>query len=126
MPSVAGLPASRGRSPRQAPAVVVDREANLIAAGFQFDIDALRARVARHLGQRLLREEGNMKTSLLAIALAVATMPLTFAQAAPANPATTNGGATQATTTAKTKKHVKKSKKAPKKNSGATAATPSK
>jgi hypothetical protein len=66
-----------------------------------------------------------MKTSLLAIALAVATMPLTFAQATPAKPAT-NGSAVQAATTTKTKKHVRKSKKAPKKTSGATAATPSK
>ncbi len=66
-----------------------------------------------------------MKKSLLAIALAVATMPLTFAQATPAKPATSGSG-TQAATTAKTTKHVRKSKKAPKKNSGATAANPSK
>ena len=69
-----------------------------------------------------------MKTSLLAIALAVATMPLTFAQATPAKPAASSGApqAATATPTAKTKKPVKKAKKAPKKDSGATAATPSK
>jgi opacity protein-like surface antigen len=66
-----------------------------------------------------------MKKSLLAIALAAATMPLTFAQATPAAPATSGSG-TQAATTVKTKKHVKKSKKAPKKNSGAAATNPSK
>ena len=67
-----------------------------------------------------------MKTSLLAIALAVATMPLTFAQATPAAPATNSSSPQAATATVKTKKHVKGSKKAPKKNSGITAATPSK
>ena len=63
-----------------------------------------------------------MKTRLLAIALAVATMPLTFAQTTPATPATPPAS----TSTAKTKKPVKKAKKAPKKTSGDTAATPSK
>ena len=48
-----------------------------------------------------------MKTSLLAIALAVATMPLTFAQAPPATPPASTSTATSATTT-KTKKAVKK------------------
>jgi opacity protein-like surface antigen len=66
-----------------------------------------------------------MKKSLLAIALAVATMPCTFAQSTPATPATSGSG-TQAATTVKTKKHMKKSKKAPKKNSGVTAPNPSK
>jgi hypothetical protein len=56
-----------------------------------------------------------MKKTVLAIALAVATMPLTFAAQTPANPpaAKTTTGAT-----AKTKKHVRKSKKT-------TAAKPS-
>lgn len=66
-----------------------------------------------------------MKTSLLAIALAVATMPLTFAQAAPAKPVAASTTPPAATATAKTKKPVKKTK-TPKKTSGATAATPSK
>jgi hypothetical protein len=64
-----------------------------------------------------------MKTSLLAIALAVATMPLTFAQA---TPAASSSSPQTAAATVKTKKHVRKAKKAPKKDSGATAATPSK
>ena len=64
-----------------------------------------------------------MKTSLLAIALAVATMPLTFAQATPA----ASGNSPQtATATVKTKKHVKKIKKTPKNHAGVTAVTPSK
>ena len=67
-----------------------------------------------------------MKTSLLAIALAVATMPLTFAQATPAAPATSTSSPQAATTTAKTKKPVRKAKKPVKKTSGAAAATPSK
>ena len=64
-----------------------------------------------------------MKTSLLAIALAVATMPLTFAQA---TPAASSNAPQAATATAKTKKPVRKAKKPVKKTSGATAATPSK
>jgi hypothetical protein len=63
-----------------------------------------------------------MKTSLLAIALAVATMPLTFAQA---TPATGSSSPQTATATVKTKKHVKKIKKTSKNHAGATAVTPS-
>jgi len=60
-----------------------------------------------------------MKNSLLVIALAAATMPLTFAkQAAGQAPAANPPAATDVKTTAKSKKHVK-AKKAPK-----TQATP--
>ena len=50
-----------------------------------------------------------MKKTVLAIALAVATMPFTFAAQAPATPATTNPKANTTATTKKTKK-VKKTK----------------
>jgi uncharacterized protein YdeI (BOF family) len=59
-----------------------------------------------------------MKKSLLVIALAAATMPLTFAkqaagQAPAANPPAVTTDS-HGKTTVKTKKHVKKAKKAPK------------
>ena len=67
-----------------------------------------------------------MKTSLLTIALALATMSLTFGQtpapAAPAAPAA-NGSAKAAAKTTTTKKHHKKAKKAV--NATGAAVTPS-
>ena len=61
-----------------------------------------------------------MKTTLLAIGLAVAAMPLTFAAQAPSAPATNNTTA-PATTGAKTK-HVKKTPKTKKSTTPASTA----
>jgi hypothetical protein len=54
-----------------------------------------------------------MKKTVLAIALAAATMPLTFAAQTPANPPAANAGQKTSTTATKTKtkKHHKKSVK---------------
>jgi hypothetical protein len=53
-----------------------------------------------------------MKKIALAIAFAVASMPLTFAAQTPANPPAANAGQTNSTSTKKpVKKHVKKVKK---------------
>jgi hypothetical protein len=60
-----------------------------------------------------------MKNSLLAIALAAAVMPLTFAQTAPTTP--TNPPAKE--TPKNSKKTAKKGKKAPKKTEGGAAAS---
>ena len=66
-----------------------------------------------------------MKKTVLAIALAVATMPLTFAAQTPANPPATK---TTTGATATTKKHVRKSKKttAAKPSAAAVPANPQK
>ena len=62
-----------------------------------------------------------MKKSLLAIAFAVATMPLTFAaQNKPAANPPANSSTPNATSTTKTKKHHKKAKTAPKSGSSTT------
>ena len=65
-----------------------------------------------------------MKTTLLAIALAVATMPLTFGAQTPA-PSKTDAGKTTANSTASTakpKKHHKKTKKTVKSQKTVTTA----
>ena len=64
-----------------------------------------------------------MKNSLLAIALAVASMPMVFAQAAPQNPPAsgTTANSTATTTNApKAKHHKTKATKKTKKNTNAT------
>jgi hypothetical protein len=66
--------------------------------------------------------KGTMKKTLLAIGLAVATMPLTFAAQAPSTPAAGNTSA-PATISAKTKKHVKKTNKT-KKSTTPASSTP--
>ena len=74
------------------------------------------------------RERKKMKKSLIAIAFAVATMPMIFAAQnkpaanPPANSASSTTGQTATTATPKVKKHVKKHKKSAVK--GATANTP--
>jgi len=63
-----------------------------------------------------------MKKSLLAIVLAAAVMPLTFAQApAPASPPAQRSEERRVG-----KEHKKNSKKAPKKDTGSATSTPSK
>jgi DNA-binding PucR family transcriptional regulator len=49
----------------EAAAVVVNGQADLIAAGFQFDFDALGPGVARHVGQRLLRDAEQVRLGLI-------------------------------------------------------------
>jgi len=66
-----------------------------------------------------------MKKTLLAIGLAVAAMPLTFAAQAPNAPAVTNKTA-PATTSTTTKKHVKKQHKTKKIQTPASTSTASK
>src|ERR1039458_1422179 len=60
-----GLPDFRSGIAGQTAAVVVNREADLIAAGFQFDRDAPGPGVARHIGQRLLRDAKQMRFGLI-------------------------------------------------------------
>src|ERR1019366_3869133 len=60
-----GLPRLRDGCIGQAAAVVVNGEANLIAARFQFDFDALRSGVTRHVGQRLLRDAEQGRLGLI-------------------------------------------------------------
>ena len=67
-------------------------------------------------------EKGTMKKTLLALGLAAATMPLTFAAQAPNAPAASNPA--PATSTAKTKKHVKKVHKTKTEKADTTAAKP--
>ena len=66
-----------------------------------------------------------MKTTLMTIALAFATMPLTFAAQAPAKPSANNQQA-PAASTPKVKKHTKKhsTKPAANNSSSSTAAAP--
>jgi len=65
-----------------------------------------------------------MKKTLLAIGLAVATMPLTFAAQAPAAPNTNAPATTGATTNKHVKKHHKGNKKSQTPASTAPAAKP--
>ena len=65
-----------------------------------------------------------MTKSLLTIALAAATLPLSFA--APQAATTPAPGSTNQATTQKPKKHVKKSHKTAKKDAAATNAAPAK
>src|SRR5580700_2793875 len=52
-----GLPGFGGGSGGEAAVVVLNGEADLTAAGFQFDFDAPGRGVARHVGQRRSRDE---------------------------------------------------------------------
>src|ERR1035437_1234114 len=67
-----GLPDFRSGIAGEAAAVVVNGEANLIAARFQFDCDALRSGVARHVGERLLRDAEQVRLGLIGKAAGVA------------------------------------------------------
>ena len=63
-----------------------------------------------------------MKKTLLAIGLAVATMPLTFAAQAPSAPAAGSNPAPATTGATTTKKHVKKHHKVKKSQTSASVA----
>jgi hypothetical protein len=71
-------------------------------------------------GRKARQEKKAMKTSLLTVALAVATMPMMFAKSQVPPPANTGSTAKPAVTTT-SKKHIKKSTK---KVTPKTSATP--